>query len=419
MPKLRITAASAEHIKIPAKGQVEYFDQLLPSFGLRVSYNGTKAWFVTTRIRGKLVRITIGRFPGWSLARARDAARQIKSQAEAGIDPREIQRNALEEEARHHRNTFAAAADDFLAFYARRKLRTSTVREYERILLGSDTCKLRPRPISDITQHDIRDVIDAIEGRGSPGAANRALAYLKKFLSWCVDRGLIASSPAGRIEPPHSNGSRDRVLDEEEIAIIWSAFKAEGGSFGAIFKLLLLTGQRRGEIAGMQWNELKELEVSDPIWEMPGNRTNNKLAHIVPLSSAAVDLIRNIHTSNSIHVFTTTGTTPVSGFGKAKKRIDAWISKHHRPLPSWTLHDLRRTMVTRMNETLHVQPHVVEAVVNHASGAAKRGVARVYNRALYMEERRQALDAWAQHIVKLTKCAAGGASEPSHHVDAV
>src|SRR5688572_4684250 len=109
MPKTRLTATTVDRLRPPAKGQVEYFDQLLPSFGLRVSYNGTKAWFVTTRVRGKLVRITIGRFPGWSLAKARETARQIKSQAEVGIDPRDIKRRTLEEEARRQRNTFAAA----------------------------------------------------------------------------------------------------------------------------------------------------------------------------------------------------------------------------------------------------------------------------------------------------------------------
>ena len=402
MPRLRLTTTAVERIKTPAKGQVEHFDQLLPSFGLRVSYNGTKAWFVTTRVRGKLVRITIGRFPGWSLAKARETARQIKSQAEAGIDPRDIKRSALQEEARRHRNTFAAAADEFLVMYARRRLRASTVREYERILSGPDTAKLRPRPLPDITRRDISDVIDSIEGRGSPGAANRSLAYLKKFFSWCVDREIITTSPADRIEAPSSNGSRDRVLDDEEIAIIWSALAAEGGMFGSIIKLLLSTGQRRAEVAGMQWSELKGLAGPEPMWELPGTRTKNKLAHVVPLSPAAVDLIRSIPSSNGLHVFTTTGSTPVSGFGKAKRRIDDWITKNHRPLPHWSLHDLRRTMVTRMNEALQIQPHVVEAVVNHASGTAKRGVAGIYNRALYLEERRLALMAWAAYLKKLT-----------------
>jgi integrase len=168
---------------------------------------------------------------------------------------------------------------------------------------------------------------------------------------------------------------------------------------------LLLTGQRRGEVAGMTWSELRDLSNENAIWEIPGNRTKNKRSHIVPLQSATKELLLRMPRTGDL-VFTTNGHTPVSGFGKVKARLDDRIAgmrrgDHLDPMPAWTLHDLRRTMVTVMNEKLKIAPHVVEAVVNHMSGLAKAGVAGVYNRALYFNDRRHALLLWARWLQEL------------------
>lgn len=228
----------------------------------------------------------------------------------------------------------------------------------------------------------------------------RSLSYLRKFFGWCIDQGVIDISPTARVRVLRPNKSRDRVLSDEEIATVWLAFEAEGGVFGSLFKLLLLTGQRRAEMAGMRWSEIIEGNGAGAIWEIPGARTKNHRSHLVPLSKGTSDVINIIPKTGAL-VFSTTGTTPVSGFGKAKARIDKWISEN-RPMGSpWTLHDVRRTMVTIMNEHLQVPPHVVEAVVNHVSGDAKRGVAGVYNRALYLEERRAALIRWNEFVAAL------------------
>src|SRR5262245_28012701 len=135
MPTGKLTNASVERIKPPAEGQIEYFDRLVPGFGMRVSYKGSKAWFVMCRARGKLIRTTIGRFPGISLGVAREKARAIKAQAEVGIDPRRARQEGIDAEARRQRDTFGAAAEQFLRLYVQKKLRASTVREYERALL--------------------------------------------------------------------------------------------------------------------------------------------------------------------------------------------------------------------------------------------------------------------------------------------
>ena len=152
----------------------------------------------------------------------------------------------------------------------------------------------------------------------------------------------------------------------------------------------------------MLWSELRDLDSKNALWEIPGSRTKNKQTHLVPLSTPVLALIRRVPRVGPL-VFTTTGETPVSGFGKAKARFDARIEKMRQdgdldPMPSWTLHDLRRTMVTVMNEKLGVAPHVVEAAVNHMSGLAKAGVAGIYNRALYLDDRRSALCAWSTYL---------------------
>jgi integrase len=265
----------------------------------------------------------------------------------------------------------------------------------------------RDRRISQIGKRDVIDVIESIDGRGSPGASKRTLVYLRKFFNWCGERDIITQIPTDRIRPPHPEVKRDRVLSDDEIQHLLVALEAEQSIFGLLFRILLLTGHRRAEVAGMRWSELRDIDSESALWEIPGSRTKNKQTHLVPLSPQVVESIRNLPRVGAL-VFTTTGETPVSGFGKAKARLDARIEILRRdgglnPITSWTLHDLRRTMVTMMNEKLSVAPHVVEAVVNHVSGLAKAGVAGVYNRALYLRERRLALECWAKHVTALER----------------
>ena len=402
MPRLQLTDAGVKKLKPPSTGQTEFFDELLPSFGLRVSHAGTRAWIVMTRVNGRLRRFTIGRYPAMPLEAARKVARTALERAQVGRDHSDVVKEERARRARSRGNSFAARAEEFLDVYVRgRGLRPSTRREYRRILQGPDTAHLAMKPVDHITKDDIVGVLGKMEKRGSKGAAERSLAYLRKFFGWCADQGVIDLPPTARVRVIRPNKTRDRVLSDKEIASVWPAFEAEGGVFGPLFKLLLLTGQRRGEIAGMQWTEISQGNGTGPVWEIPGTRTKNHRNHLVPLSKGASDVLNLIPTAGPI-VFSTTGATPVSGFGKAKARIDKWISESRPMASAWTLHDLRRTMVTVMNENLQVPPHVVEAVVNQVSGDAKRGVAGVYNRALYLEERRKALDAWASYIARVT-----------------
>jgi integrase len=400
-----LTAASLERLKAPADGQIEYYDRRLPAFGLRVSSHGARSWFVMTRLDGKLIRVTLGRHPALALAEAREEARRAMNLASAGKDPRALKAEAKRKRQEERRNTFEACAAEFLQKHVDRHLRLSTRREYRRILIGRDTRGWRDLPITEIAKRDILDVIEGMDARGSPGAAKRALVYLRKFFNWCAERDMISIVPTDRVRPAHPEVKRDRVFSEFELRQFMRVLDQEPSIFSPLIRVLLLTGQRRAEVAGMSWVELHDLDGQDAYWEIPGSRTKNKQRHIVPISSAVRDVIQGMPRIGAL-VFTTTGTTPVSGFGKVKSRLDGSLDKLAAECSSarmqpWTLHDLRRTMVTIMNEKLEVAPHIVEAIVNHVSGVAKSGVAGVYNRALYLEARRAALIRWADYLASL------------------
>jgi integrase len=407
LPTTTLTTVSVERLKCPRQGQIEYYDRRLPSFGVRLSYSGTKSWFIMTRLDGKLIRVTLGKYPALSLAAAREEARRTLHLIQAGKDPRRIKAEAKQKRRVDRDNTFAICAEEFLHKYAERYLRPSTQREYQRILTGSDTKAWHDRPISEISKRDVLDLIEEIDGRGSPGASKRALAYLRKFFGWCAERDIIAIVPTDRIRSPHPDVKRDRVLSDDELRYVLRAVDGEQSIFSPMLRILILTGQRRAEVAGMLWSELRDLEFDRAYWEIPGHRTKNKHAHLVPLSRSVRDVLLRLPKVGDF-LFTTTGETPVSGFGKMKARLDARINtmRQHDGLAEllpWTLHDLRRTLVTVMNEKLGIAPYVVEAVVNHVSGSAKAGVAGVYNRALYLDDRRRALNAWESWLSDVMK----------------
>src|SRR3954453_17193588 len=254
MPKARLTALAVDRFKPPTAGQIDYFDTHLPAFGVRVSYSGTKAWIVMTRVGGKLTRITLGRHPAMSLTEAREKARAVVESAKAGRDPRLIEAEERRRKDQERRTTFDGVAALFMERYVDRELRPNTAREYRRILQGPDTQEWRSRPISSATKGDITDLLHRIEERGSPAAANRALAYLSKFFNWCIEQDLLTANPTARVRAPSSVTSRERVLTSEELKWIWTALDGFPGVFGPLFKVLLLTGQRRGEVAGVRWD---------------------------------------------------------------------------------------------------------------------------------------------------------------------
>jgi integrase len=242
--------------------------------------------------------------------------------------------------------------------------------------------------------------------RGSPINANRLLAVLRRMFNWSVERGLIERSPCEKLKAPAAETARDRVLSDDEIRSTWQAFESISWPFGRIAQLLLLTGARRDEIAGARWSEI---DLDAKTWTVAKERSKNGVAHEIPLSEAAIRMIKGlprIGGKGDGFVFTTTTRAPVSGWSRAKSHVDkavlavmqAGFGLADSPAAPahWTFHDLRRTAASGM-AGIGIAPHVVEAVLNHRSGTIK-GVAAVYNRYTYAVEKRQALDAWARRL---------------------
>jgi integrase len=232
-------------------------------------------------------------------------------------------------------------------------------------------------------------ILDDMTAAGTTIGANRALAAVKKLFAWCVDRGTIEINPVAGLKAPAKEVSRDRVLTHDEIRAYWTTSETEGFPFAQFAQVLLLTGQRRGEVAGMSWSEI---DFEKAVWTIPAKRAKNATQHAVPLAPFVVDILKSLpRFLNSDLVFTTTGKTPISGFGRFKRRLGEVGAGD-----GWRLHDLRRTVATNMALT-GIQPHIIEAVLNHKSGIVS-GVAAVYNRHAYLEEKRSALNLWAGTI---------------------
>jgi integrase len=251
------------------------------------------------------------------------------------------------------------------------------------------------RALSEIRKCDVNEVLDTIMDRGKGRTANRTLQTLGAFFKWAAaSRDLITASPCMGVEPPAVERSRSRVLTHEEIRLFWRATEVLGHPFGYVAQLMLLTGARRKEVAGMN---RAELNLERGVWSLPGERTKNELPYDVYLSKSAVAVLAKVpRIQGTDLLFTGTGITPVSGFSRAKKILDRLMGEG---VPQWQFHDLRRTCASGMAD-VGVPPHIVEACLNHISGA-RAGVAGIYNRAEYAAEKKLAFSRLASHIEQI------------------
>jgi integrase len=306
---------------------------------------------------------------------------------------------SIPEELARREERLAKLAEARAKLDARAKERLK--RDIERNLLP----KWRNRSIASITRKDVLDLIDGIIARGAEIQANRTLARLRALFNWAIEKDRVAASPISCMKLPTQERARDRALSDEELRWLWQACDKVGWPFGPLVKLLVLTAQRRDEVGGMEW---KEIDLAKRAWTIPRHRAKNDRVHEVQLSITAIEILQSLPRIGEGLVFTTTGDTAVSGFSRSKRRLDSAMLKVKRAkfgvcegddIPAWTLHDLRRTAATGMAR-LNFPPHVVDKVLNHVSGAI-RGVAAIYNRFEYLDERRAALEAWGQYVGNL------------------
>jgi integrase len=397
MPSVKLTAMSVANAKAPERGRIEYWDAALPGFGLRITDKGAKSWTVLFRVRGQLRRMTLGHYPDLPLAAARDRARDVLREVEKGNDPA----RAKAEERRREADLFQSVIEEFVERHA--KPNNRGWERQNRDLRREFLPHWRHRPIDSIRRRDILELLDKIADRSSSRRANRYLALLKKLFAWCVERGYVEASPASGIKPPGREVSRDRVLSDDELRLIWRCCEKAGWPFGDLFRLLILTAQRLGEVSAMRW---QDVDPSKGTWIVPAHIAKNGVANEVPLSPAAIDLLSGVpKLGRDGYVFPALNGSgrPVSGFSKAKARLDkaieAELVANGGVVSPWRLHDLRRSAASGMAQ-LGIAPHVIEKVLNHISGSLA-GVAGIYNRFGYGPEKRHALQTWAAHVQRV------------------
>lgn len=399
-----LTTKAAEAVR-PTKKRQEIPDGIVQGLYFVVQPSGAKSWALRYRFAGKPVKLTLGRFSptgegGLSVAQARAAAGEALEQVERGENP-SVEKKATKAAKINAQLEGRDRIRNLLDEFEKRHLSKLKSGDQARDFL--DRFILEPwgeRDVQSIKKRDVIDLLDEIADSGRVTTANRVLAHVRKFFNWCVSRDILDFSPVMGVSPPAPERQRDRVLSDNEIRWFWQACDAAGQPFGPLGKLLLLTGQRRGE-AG----EMTDAEISGDMWHLRADRTKNGRAHDVPLSKAAQAVLGDIKRikSKAGYLFTTTGETPVSGFSKAHKIISAKMAElvseeagEGVEIPRWTWHDLRRTCATGLAR-MGVQVRVTEAVLNHVSGTGG-GIVAVYQRHDYADEKREALKTWGQAV---------------------
>lgn len=382
MPKLRMTDMSVRALKPPTAGQVTYWSQDLPAFGLRVSMGGTKSWVVMTGRDRRL--ITLSRYPATSLKDARRAALTV-----LGDPPPQSAKPVLFDEALA---TFLTASEN--------RNRPRTTGEYRRLL--TKHFRFAGRALSSITTDEILTIIDGM----SQTKTEQLHVFLvgRTFFRFCMERKYLTHSPYEGLRAPGRFVTRERVLTDKELASVWLAAIQEPFPFGHIIRLCILTGQRRGEIAQLRWQDFDGQTCT-----IPAHVAKNGKAHTFPYGKMVRDILEDIpRTTDYLFPGRAFRETPrkitqrprpsdayFRGWSRAKQNFDKRC-----PIPHWQLHDLRRTFSTNL-AALGVSQIVVEKLLNHVSGS-QSPIARVYNRHQYATEMRQAIEAWELHLQKLT-----------------
>jgi integrase len=342
------------------------------------------------------------------LAKAREAARQIKVAASEG-------RPLVVGDGLRGAMTWGALTEAYLKAIEGKK-RPSTMRQLTRILRHDDLADWRDRPAKSIGPADVREVRDRIhDDRGSPVQSTCVLRAISGLASWAVDEGKLSVSPARDVKARGKAKERDRILSDSEIAAFWRVCDAIGYPYGKIGQLLLLTATRLSETEQLRWDELS---LDDCLWELPEERAKNHQPLTLHLSRPATAIVRELAEQRakvpalaaSPYVFVSAKGGRIESFSRMRELLDEGMLKETGKLPDFTMHDLRRTAATKMAglkvppHGLKVPPHVVEFVLNHKKREALGGpVGRIYNRHQYFDESVEALEALGEFITALAE----------------
>lgn len=384
------------------------WDDGLRGFGLKVTPVGRKVYVVQYRTGGREARsrrYTIGTHGSpWTPDKARTEAERLLTLASQGVDPMLV-------EKRRRADAVSLEVEVYAALFVERYLKTNWKASWDdgkRILDLHVVPHWKGHALSDITRRDVSTLIDRLADR--PATARLMFATLRKLFRWAVERGDLALSPLSEMSGPQAVAARDRVLTDLELAAAWTAAGSLSYPYGPMFQLLIATGARRDEVAGLDWSEI---DLATATWTLPAARAKNGSQHIIPLNAPAKELLEGLRPRRHGLIFSASGKAVPSGFSRAKRQLDVAMAgvlrqealsgaenraKAATPIP-FRVHDLRRTVATGLQK-LGVRFEVTEAVLNHLSGA-RSGVAGIYQRHDWADEKRAALQSWGCHVMLL------------------
>jgi integrase len=391
---MKIDAKAIARLTLPeGKADVIHFDDAMPGFGLRLRRSGEqvrRSWVVQYRRGGATRRLLLGSADVLGVEAAKAAAKKALGKIALGEDPQE--QKATRRQRDQH--TLKALIDDHLAWKESTDVRPRTLVELRRYLTGPYFRALHGMPVDRVTRRDVAARVLAIARDSGAVTASRARTALSSAFSWAMQTGLCETNPVVGTLAPEGSKPRDRVLDDAEIAAVWRAVGDD--DFGRIVKLLICTAQRRSEVGGMTRGEL---DLDRGTWTISSTRTKNGRAHTLPLSGLAVSIIESVpERLGRDHLFGDRASGGFTSWALAKADLDVRLGGQ---VAKWTLHDIRRSVATRMCD-LGVMPHVVEQILNHHSGH-RGGIVGVYNRSAYEGPVKAALGMWADHIRTLVE----------------
>ena len=379
---MRFTKQSIESLSVPPGRPYAFFrDETLPGFGIKLNAGGSRQWIVDFRNpAGQPKRVTIGRVDTISLDDARKHARKVLAEVQLGADP-----HAAKAEAKAKAAITLKSTIELYLPKAEERQKPRSYLETRRHLNGHWS-PLHDRPLHKLKLVDVAERLDAITVSSGKIAANRARSALSALFSFAIQRGLAEANPVIASAKATEETSRSHLLTDDELVAIWKACRDD--HHGRAVRLLILTAQRRDEVGGMCWSEIDRAEAS---WTIAAARMKNSRLHLVPLAREAMNILAAITPLEGRDFVFGLRKGPFSGWSKCKRELDKRAG-----VTDWRLHDLRRTVATRLADT-GTLPHVVEAILSHVSGH-KAGVAGIYNRASYLPEKRAALDGWAERV---------------------
>jgi integrase len=404
--RIHLTKKVIEGIAVPKTGRTTVYDATVSELGLRILPSGKRVFFWFHRVNGKPKFELIGYYPAASIEQARSKAKELTGNLEAYRRNDFKGPNPFEPPPAPSTTSVESVAEEWLVRVVKTQRQAY---ETERILRKEILPTCKGKNIADITRDDALRILDAIRDRGAGVVANRTLGIMKRFLNWAIERGHIPYSPVAAMKKKKDDEhERDRVLSDDELARIWNVTQTLGYPDGPYLQLLILTAQRRDEVATMKW---ADVDLKSGVWTLPAESAKNDRVSDIALAPEAVKILQSVPRHMGPYIFSTTGgRRAINGFSQLKKRVDAAISP---AVAGWTLHDIRRSVTTHAAET-GVPPVVLSAMLNHSLGAQQKGVMRIYNRYKYVPERRAALEAWAKHVLTI----AAAASAPRKHAKA-